>query len=41
MKWNNVLDIALVSYLIFKAVVLIRNTRAVQLLKGILMILLL
>lgn len=41
MKWNNLLDIALVSYLIFKTIELIRNTRAVQLLKGILVILIL
>lgn len=41
MHWNNVLDIALVSFIIYKAVQLLRNTRALQLIKGVAIILVL
>ena len=35
MHWNNLLDIAFVSFIIYKTIQLIRNTRAAQLFKGI------
>ncbi len=40
MRWNDVLDIALVSFLIYKVIQLIRSTRAAQLFKGVIIILL-
>lgn len=39
-QWNDVLDIAVVSYLIYKIFELVRSTRAIQLIKGVFMLLL-
>lgn len=41
MQWNDVLDIALISFIIYKAIQLIRDTRAAQLVKGILIVVIL
>lgn len=42
MSWNDwlkdIVDVAIVSYIIFKLILLVRGTRAIQLLKGILML---
>lgn len=38
MHWNDLLDIVFVSFIIYKAIQLLRNTRAAQLFKGILII---
>ena len=37
-EWNDILDMALVSFLIYKLVQLIRDTRAAQLVKGVLVL---
>ena len=38
LRWNDVLDIAMISFIIYKAIQLIRDTRAAQLVKGTLVV---
>ena len=38
LRWNDVLDIAMISFILYKLIQLVRDTRAAQLVKGILII---